>query len=195
MQNFSKSKSFRNFLSPENHLYAMITTNMIVRRLLSLPYWEPTVSKQTKGGHLLIPRGMQFGPTLFLEIVIPRNHTSPPVDPVMWQEALFQTVGPFQAVNTIFPSFPGGIELFTAEEVVKLKELGVLNPPNTLECPPLFLLLVSSSRGKTVSAALSAPPPSFEAHGIEQSLMTDQDEESVLFDSYSDCHSESLREN
>ena len=79
----------------QNHPYAMVTTNMIVRRLLSLPHWEPTVRKQTKGGRLLILRGVQFGPALFPEIVVPRNHTSPPVDPVMWQEALFQTVGPF----------------------------------------------------------------------------------------------------
>ena len=79
----------------QNQQYAMVTTNMIVRRLLSLPHWEPMVRKQTKGGCLLIPRGMQFGPALFPEIAIPRNHTSPPVDPVMWQEAPFQTVGPF----------------------------------------------------------------------------------------------------
>ena len=90
-----------------NHLYAMITTNMIVRRLLSLPYWEPTVRKQTKGGRLLILISMQFGPTLFPEIVVLRSHTSPPVDPVMWQEALFQTVGPFWAIDTISPVFGG----------------------------------------------------------------------------------------
>ena len=173
----------------QNHPYAMVTTNMIVRRLLSLPHWEPTVRKQTKGGHLLIPRGMQFGPALFPEIVIPCNHASPPVDPVTWQEAPFRTVGPFQAIDSIFPSFPGGLELFTAEEVVRLKELGVLNPPNAPEHPPLFPLLVSSSRGKIVSAALGTPPPGFEAHGIEQSLTTDRDEESVLSDSYSDRHS------
>ena len=72
---------------------------------------------------------------------------------------------------------------------MKLKELGVLNPPNTPERLPLFPPLVSSSRGKIVSAALGMPPPGFEAHGIEQSLTTDRDEESVLSDSYSDRHS------
>ena len=79
--------------------------------------------------------------------------------------------------------------MFTAKEVVKLKELGVLNPPNTPEHPPLFPPLVSSSQGKIVSATLGVPPPGFEAHGIEQSLMTDRDEESILSDSYSDRHS------
>ena len=170
----------------QNHPYAMITTNMIVRRLLSLPHCEPVDRKQTKGGCLLILRGAQFGPTLFLEIVILRNHAAPPFDPVTRQEAPFQTIGPFRVVDTIFPGFSGDLELFTAEEVVKLKELGVLNPPNAPEHPLLFPLLVSTSRGKVVSAALGAPPPGFETHGIEQALMTDRDEESVLSDSYSD---------
>ena len=108
----------------------MVTSNMVVRRLLSLPNWEPTDRKQTKGGCLLIPRGMHFSPGLFPEIVILHNHMGPLVDSTTWQEVPFQTIGPFRAIDTIFPSFPGDLELFTAEEVAKLKELGVLNPPN-----------------------------------------------------------------
>ena len=57
-----------------NHTYAMVTDNMMVRRLLSMPNLDPTERKHTKGGCLLIPRGVQFGPKLFPEIVIPRNH-------------------------------------------------------------------------------------------------------------------------
>ena len=79
--------------------------------------------------------------------------------------------------------------MFTAEEVAKLKELGVLTPPLVPEHPPLFPPLVTPSRGKVVSAALGVPPPETKADGIEQSLITDQDEESILSDSYSDCHS------
>ena len=63
-----------------NHAYAMVTDNMMVRRLLSVPNWDPTERKHTKGGRLLIPRGVQFGPKLFPEIVIPRNHAGPLVD-------------------------------------------------------------------------------------------------------------------
>ena len=92
-------------------------------------------------------------------------------------------------MDTIFPGFPGDLELFTAEEVAQLKELGVLNPPHAPECPPLFPPLVPSTRGKVVSAALGAPPPEINADGIGQSLTTDRDEESVLSDSYSDRHS------
>ena len=61
-----------------NHPYAMVTDSMMVRRLLSVPNWDPSERKRTKGGHLLIPRGMQFGPKLFPEIVIPCNHAGCP---------------------------------------------------------------------------------------------------------------------
>ena len=174
-----------------NHLYAMITNNMIVRRLLSLPHWEPSARKETKDGCLLILRGMHFGPALFPEIVIPRNHTSPPVDPATQQEAPFRTVGPFRAMDSIFPSFPGGLELFAAKEVVKVEGVGGFESSQRApEHPPLFPPLVSSSRGKIVSAALGTHHlPASRHMAIEQSLMTDRDEESVLSNSYSDHHS------
>ena len=63
-----------------NHAYAMVTDNMMVRRLLSVPNWDPTERKHTMGGHLLIPRGVQFSPKLFPEIVIPCNHAVPLID-------------------------------------------------------------------------------------------------------------------
>ena len=66
-----------------NHAYAMVTDNMMVRRLLSVLNWDPSERKHTKGGCLLIPRGVQFGPKLFPQIVIPRNHTGPLVDSAM----------------------------------------------------------------------------------------------------------------
>ena len=55
-----------------NHMYAMVANNMMMRRLLSVPNWDPAERKRTKGGYLLIPRGVQFSPKLFPEIVIPR---------------------------------------------------------------------------------------------------------------------------
>ena len=92
-------------------------------------------------------------------------------------------------MDLIFPGFPGDLALFTAEEVAKLKELGVLTPLPTPECLPLFPPLVTPSRGKVVSAALGVPPPEAKMEGIEQSLITDRDEESILSTSYSDRHS------
>ena len=92
---------------PQNHTYAMVTTNMIVRRLLSLPNWDPSNRRQTIGGRLLIPRGVQFGPGLFPEIVIPHNHAGPLFKSRMRQEVTLCTVGPFRAIDTIFPVFQG----------------------------------------------------------------------------------------
>ena len=107
-----------------NHTYTMVADNIMVRRLLSVPNWDPVERKHTKGGRLLIPRGVQFGPKLFPEIVIPRNHAGPLFDSTTRQDAPLWTIGSFRAVDTIFPSFPGDLELFTAKEVAQLKELG-----------------------------------------------------------------------
>ena len=177
---------------PLNHAYAMVTSNMVVRRLLSVPNWEPPERKLTVGGCLLILRGVHFDPELFPDLVILCNHAGPLVDSAMQQEVPFQTIGPFWATDLIFPSLPGDLELFMAEEVAKLKELEVLNPPNMPGCLPLFPLLVSSCWGKVVSATLGTPPPNLDAHGIGQSLVTDQDEESILSDSYLDPHSNTV---
>ena len=174
---------------PINHSNAMVSNKMIVRRLLSMPNWDPSERKRTKGGRLLIPRGVQFSPKLFPELVIPRNHAGPLADPAMGHDAPFRTVGSFRPVDPIFPGFPGDLALFTAKEVAKLKELGVLTPLPAPEHLPLFPPLVTPSRGKVVSTALGAPPPETKTEGIEQSLITDRDEESVLSDSYSDRHS------
>ena len=174
---------------PENHWYVMASEKMIVRWLLSVPNWEPSEKKCIKGGCLLIPRDVQYGPKLFPELVVPRNHAGPLIDSATGQDAPLRTVGSFRDVDPIFPGFSGDLALFTAKEVTQLKELGVLTPPPAPECLPLFPPLVTLSRGRVVSAALGAPPPETKTEGMKQSLMMDQDEESVLSDSYSDHHS------
>ena len=95
-------------------------------------------------------------------------------------------------MDPIFPGVPGNSELFTVEEVAKLKEFGVLNPPNAPGRLPLFPPLVPSSQGKVVSASLGVPPPDLDTKVMGHSLVTDQDEESVLSDSYSDHHSNTV---
>ena len=78
-----------------NHSYAMVSNKMVVRRLLSVPNWDPSERKRTMGGQLLIPWGAEFGPNLFPEIVIPRNHAGPLVDSATGHNAPFWTVGSF----------------------------------------------------------------------------------------------------
>ena len=68
----------------------------------------------------------------------------------------------------------------------------MLNPPNMPGHLSLFPPLVSSSQGKVVSAALVMPPPNLDTQEIGHSLAIDQDEESVLSDSYSDHHSSTM---
>ena len=50
---------------PENHSYVMVSGKMIVRRLLSMPNWDPSERKRIKGGRLLILRDVQYGTKLF----------------------------------------------------------------------------------------------------------------------------------
>ena len=97
---------------------------MMVRRLLSVLNWDPTERKRTKGGRLLIPRGVQFGPKLFPEIVIPRNHAGPLFDSTTWQDAPTLDHWALLSMDTICPSFPGDLELFTAEEVASWRSWG-----------------------------------------------------------------------
>ena len=81
---------------------------------------EPSRKEVDHGGCLLILRGVQFGPGLFPDLAMPHNHATPLIDSSMCQEVPFQTVGPFQATDPVFPSLPGDLELFTGEEVAKL---------------------------------------------------------------------------
>ena len=88
-----------------------------------------------------------------------------------------------------FPQFPGGSRIVYHRGSGAVEGVGGFESPQCSGASLLFPPLVSSSQGKVVSAVLGMPPPSFEAHGIEKSLITDRDEESVLSDNYSDHHS------
>ena len=80
---------------PLNHRFAMTASNLVVRRLLSVPNWEPVERKLTTGGYLLIPRGVHFGPKLFPDLLILRNHAGPLIDSITWQKIPLWMVGPF----------------------------------------------------------------------------------------------------
>ena len=138
---------------PLNHMYAMVSSNMVVRRLLSLPNWEPAERKLTTSGRLLILRVCSLIPVCFLN-----SHTMQPHGSTGWFS--HAAGGPISDYWTLpshgfdFSQPSRGSGVVYGQEVAKLKELGVLNPPNAPGHLPLFLPLVSSSRGKVVSAAL-----------------------------------------
>ena len=83
------------FHEPSNHGFAMTASNMVVQCLLSMVNWNPVDRKLTTGGCLLILRGMQFGPRLFPDLLMPCNHVAPLINSSTCQEVPFWMVGPF----------------------------------------------------------------------------------------------------
>ena len=71
---------------------------------------------------------MQFGKDLFPEIVIPRNDAALYPDPTTGKEAPFITVGTFSSTDTLFPGVARDWQLYTTEEVVCLRSVGVVKP-------------------------------------------------------------------
>ena len=91
---------------PENHWYVTVSEKMIVRQLLSVPNWDPLERKHIMGGRLLIPWGVQFGPKLFPELVVLRNHTGPPIDPATGHDAPLWTGWVLPGCGPHFSRFP-----------------------------------------------------------------------------------------
>ena len=79
----------------------------------------------TTRNRCLIPRGMQFPKDLFPEIVVLHNHAAPYHDPKTGKEAPFVTVGPFSRRDTLFLGIARDLELYTIEEVISLRNMGI----------------------------------------------------------------------
>ena len=94
-------------------------------------------------GHLLILRGMQFPPDLFPQIVILRNHVTPYCDPKTGEDAPFITVGPFASRDMLFHGTTGDLELYTTEEVITLKNVGIFKYTSTIKSSPKLPSLAS----------------------------------------------------
>ena len=77
-------------------------------------------------GCLLIPRGVQFTKDLFPEIVVLWNHAAPYCDPKTGKEAPFITISPFSKKDMLFPGVARDLELYTTEEVMILRNAGIL---------------------------------------------------------------------
>ena len=93
---------------PLNHAYAMITSNMVVRRLLSLPNWEPADRKHTKGGCLLIPERRAVWP----RVVSRDSHTAQPRGSACrfhqrTRRYHFEPLGPSEPLTLFSPAFQG----------------------------------------------------------------------------------------
>ena len=69
---------------------------------------------------------MQFTKDLFPEIVVPHNHAALYCDPKTGKEAPFVTMGPFSRKDTLFLGVARDLELYTIEEVITLRNAGIL---------------------------------------------------------------------
>ena len=88
-------------------------------------------------------RGVQFIPDLFPQIVVPRNHATPYRDPKTGEDAPFITIGPFTSRDTLFHGTASDLELYTTEEVITLKNVGVFKSSSTIKSSPKLPSLTS----------------------------------------------------
>ena len=129
------------FRSQQNHPISFTADGLLVHQLLAQDCPLHEYAMDRCHGHLFIPRGVHFWPDLFPQILIPRNHATPYRDPQTGEDAPFVTVGPFASTDTLFHGSAGDLELYTAEEVVVLRNAGVfkssITSPSTPKLPSL----------------------------------------------------------
>ena len=113
------------FRNQQNHPVSFTTNGLIVCQLLVQDCTECEYAMTTHNGCLLIPRGMQFPKDLFPEIVVLHNHATPYRDPKTGKEAPFVTIGPFSRRDMLFQGVARDLELYTAEEVITLRSMGI----------------------------------------------------------------------
>ena len=113
------------FRNQQNHPVSCTTDGLIICQLLTQDCTECEYTMTSCNGCLLIPRGVQFPKDLFPEIVIPHNHTTPYHDLVSGKETPFITIGPFSRRYTLFQGVARDLELYTAEEVITLRNVGI----------------------------------------------------------------------
>ena len=62
------------------------------------------------------------------EIEVPHGHSAPYYNPQTGVEAPFFSMGPFASTDTLFPSTPGDLDLYTDMEISGLEKVGLLEP-------------------------------------------------------------------
>ena len=126
----------------------------MVCQLLTWDCTECEYMMTTCNGCLLILRGVQFPKDLFPEIVILHNHAAPYHDPITGKEAPFMTVGTLARRDMLFQSVAGDLELYTAEEVITLRNVDIFRSSSSasLSLPRLPSL---TSLGQILSSPVS----------------------------------------
>ena len=95
---------------------------------------DPVCWRIYEGSCLIIPHGSQYR-TLFLEIVVPRNHWGPLIDHNTGEPYPMVATGDFCLVDPIFPGSPGDSLLFKEDDLAQLKRKGFHIPTYREEKP------------------------------------------------------------
>ena len=114
------------FRHPHNHPWSFPTDVLLVRQLLARDssVHEHTLDKRRRC--ILIPRGVHLSTNVIPEIEVPRGYSAPYYNRRTGVEAPFFTMGPFASTDTLFPSAPGDLDLYTDMEISCLKNIGIL---------------------------------------------------------------------
>ena len=144
------------FRSQQNHPVSFTGDGLLVHQLLVWDCPQHEYMMDRHHGCLLIPGGMHFPPDLFPQIVVPRNHVTPYRVPKTGEDAPFVTVGPFASKDTLFHGAASNLELYTAEEVITLRNAGIFKSSNTSQSTPKLPSL--ASLGQALSSPLDSKP-------------------------------------
>ena len=136
-----KDLAMMRFRNLDNHPVTFMRMEMVICQLLMQDCLECEYVRTNHNRCLIIPRGVQVGKELFPEIVILRNHAAPYHNPTTGKEAPFVTVGTFSSTDTIFPGIARDLQLYTTEEVVCLRSVGVVKPSSA---PSLSISMLST---------------------------------------------------
>ena len=132
------------FRSQQNHPVSFTGDCLMVHQLLMRDCPEHKYVMDRHHGCLLIPRGMQFPEDPFPQIVVLRNHATPYRDPKTREEAPFITIGPFASKDTLLQGVARDLELYTAEEVITLRNTGIYKSSSSAsQSTPKLLSLTS----------------------------------------------------
>ena len=131
------------FRSQQNHPISFTADGLLVHQLLTQDCPQHKYMMDRCHGCLLIPRGVHFLPDFFPQIIVPHNHATPYHDPKTGEDAPFATVGPFASMDTLFHGTASDLELYTAEEVVALRNARIFKSSNTSWSTPKLPLLAS----------------------------------------------------
>ena len=147
------------FRHAHNHPWSFTTDVLLLRQLLARDCSLREHAWDRCRRCILIPRGVHFSANIIPEIEVPRDHSAPYYNPWTGVEAPFFTMGPFASTDTLFPSAPGDLDLYTDMEISSLENIGLLEPS-----------IVSARDPHTVSSASKAEAaPSIKKRGDRDS--------------------------